>query len=107
MHERREHPLRQDLPAEWVDSDHGLQVMIGTLVLNNHPNGISVADLRYELSEGESDDSVDRAVEAMVAEGLLRRKGEAVFVAFVPPSVRVVPLAPPRNGCGPRTRRQS
>lgn len=107
MHERREHPLRQDLPAEWVDSEHGLKVMIGTLVLNSHPDGIGLADLRYELSEGKGDDSVDRAVEAMVAEGLLRREADAVFVAFLPPRVRVVPLAPPRNGRGPRPRRQS
>ena len=107
MHERREHPLRQDLPAEWVDSERGLQVMVGTLALNSHPEGIGLADLRYELSEGEGDDSVDRAVEAMVAEGLLRRDGETVFLASLPPRVRVVPLAPPRNGAGPRPRRQS
>ena len=107
MHERREHPLRQDLPAEWLDSEHGLKVMVGTLVLNSHPEGIALADLRYELSACEDDDSVDRAVEALLAEGLLRREGETVLLASLAPRVRVVPLAPPRNGAGPRPRRQS
>lgn len=107
MHQRRHHPLREDLPPEWFESEHGLRVMIGSLVLNNHPDGISAADLRYELSAGEDENSVGRVVEAMIAEGLLRREGEMVLVAFLPPRVRVVPLAPARNGDARRSRRQS
>jgi len=107
MHQRRHRPLRGELPPEWFETEHGLRVMVGSLVLNNHPDGISVADLRYELSAGEGDDSVGRAIEAMVSEGLLRREGERVLVAFLPPRVRVVPLAPPRNGDPRRAPRQS
>ena len=58
--------------------------MVGTLVLNNHPTGISVEDLRYELREDEDDDSVDQAIGAMTNEGLLRRKGQMVQLGFTP-----------------------
>lgn len=58
--------------------------MVGTLVLNNHPTGISVEDLHYELREDEDDDSVDRAIGAMTNEGLLRRKGQMVQLGFTP-----------------------
>jgi len=63
--------------------------MVGTLVLNSHPTGISVDDLRYELSADEDDNSVDQAIGAMTNEGLLRRKGQMVLLTFTPAVTRV------------------
>lgn len=65
--------LRRDLPPEFFNTDHRMRIMVGTLVLNNHPSGISVEDLRYELRADEDDDSVDRAIGVMTNDGLLRR----------------------------------
>jgi len=101
MHQRRQRPLREDLPPEWFETDECLRAVIGSLVLANHPDGIGLADLRYELSADEDDDSVERAVEAMVAEKLLRREGETVLIAFPPIRVRVLSLEPTRNGSRP------
>lgn len=106
MHQRRRYPLRHDLPPEWFEKENGLQVMIGTLVINNHPHGISLADLRYELGEGEGDESVERAVGEMTERGSLRREGEMVFVTFIPPSVRVAVTPPRCNGRRRRARRR-
>ena len=64
MHRRRHPPLRRDLPPEFFNTDHRMRIMVGTLVLNNHPTGISIEDLRYELRDDEDDDSVDRAIGA-------------------------------------------
>jgi hypothetical protein len=106
MHQRRRRPLRRDLPTEWFEKEDGLQTMIGTLAINNHPHGISLADLRYELGEGEADGSVERAVEEMVALGVLRREGEMVFVTSIPPGLRVASAPPGRNGRRRRPRRR-
>lgn len=89
MHRRRQPPLRKDLPPEFFDTPRRMRVMVGTLVLNNHPTGISVEDLRYELSADEDDDSVDQAIGAMTNEGLLRRKGQMVLLTFTPSDARV------------------
>lgn len=95
MHQRRRRPLRRDLPPEFLESDHEMQIMVGTLAINNHPTGISIEDLRFELACGPSDQSVDRAVEALIANGLLRRRGQMVSVTFIPPTARVG--TPPRR----------
>jgi hypothetical protein len=79
------------MPPEFFNTDHRMRVMVGTLVLNNHPTGISVEDLRYELRADENDDSVDRAIGDMTNEGLLRRKGQMVLVSFIPADTRVRP----------------
>lgn len=97
MHRRRHPPLRRDLPPEFFNTDHRMRIMVGTLVLNNHPTGISVEDLRYELRENEHDDSVDRAIGAMTDEGLLRRKGQIVLVTFMPAGKRVGPARRPQR----------
>jgi hypothetical protein len=92
MHRRRRRPLRADLPPEFVASDHRMRIMVGTLVLNNHPEGISIEDLRYELSEDERDLSVDMAIAGLIANGLLHRQGQMIRLAFVPPGARVTPV---------------
>ena len=91
MHRRRHPPLRKELPPEFFDTPRRMRIMVGTLVLNNHPTGISVEDLRYELRADEDDDSVDRAIGAMTNDGLLRCKGQMVLVSFVPADTRVRP----------------
>jgi hypothetical protein len=94
MHHRRHPPLRRDMPPEFFNTDHRMRIMVGTLVLNNHPTGISVDDLRYELRADEDDGSVDRAIGAMTNDGLLRRKGQMVLVSFIPADTRVRPQTP-------------
>jgi hypothetical protein len=89
MHRRRRRPFRKDLPPEFFESDHQMRIMVGTLAINNHPTGISVEDLRYELARDKEDRSVDRAIEALIADDLLRRRGQMVSVTFMPPGARV------------------
>lgn len=101
MYRRRRRPLRKDLPPEFFSADRRMRIMVGTLVLSSHPAGIGIEDLRYELRADERDRSVDRAVAGLIDEGLLRREGELVRLAPVPPGARVgpVPGIRPRRIC--------
>ena len=98
MHHRRRRPLREDLPSEVLDSPYRMRIMVGTLAINNHPSGISIEDLRFELARDRDDRSIDRAIEALVADGLLRRRGQMISVTFLPATTRVQP-APRRRRC--------
>jgi hypothetical protein len=103
MHHRRRRPLREDLPPEVLGSPYRMRIMVGTLAINNHPSGISVEDLRFELARDKDDRSIDQAIDALVADGLLRRRGQMISVTFLPSTARVQPT-PRRRRC--RLRRQ-
>lgn len=76
-------PLRERLPPQVPEDDETARLLVLTLVVASHPEGISILDLALELSAGEGDDSVERAARDLAAAGLLRFEGRLAFVTFL------------------------
>ena len=89
---RHRPPLRKQLPPEFFATDGAMRLMVMTLVINNHPEGVSLGDLLYELSKDAKDDSVERAIRDSVEKGFLRREGRLLFTTLLSPDFRVARL---------------
>lgn len=79
-------PWREQLPPEVPEDDETMRLLVLTLVLSKHPDGMSVPDLVSELRKDTEDDSVERAARDLLGVGLLRRERGRLVATFIPPA---------------------
>ncbi len=79
-------PWREDLPPELPADDETAKILVMTIVVSRHPDGISVMEAAYELSRNANEDWVEQTVRDLVGAGLLRCEDQLLFATFMPPN---------------------